>query len=208
MSGAQLPLPNMPFRCNFAHTHLAGTRVVDSKTQSCTQKLILGQPRCPSPTGYSDACSVGAGLAKPKLQHMQSFGMVALASKWHLFTPILRLTIFISVTSCSWETFGHGHKKDSEKYYLLWWLVLGLLLQVGTLLLHRLSLGVSSQPLTLCPSSLASACLFQPPRSLTGSQGRHLILVSAWEAFDLPDVSHSCVTALGLRHFFDQPVFK
>lgn len=74
---------------------------------------------------------MGTGLAKSTLQHTLSFSTVALASQWHLLTPLLMLLIYISVTNCTWEAFGHGHMKGWKKPCPLWRLLLRLLLQLG-----------------------------------------------------------------------------
>lgn len=114
---------------------------------------------------------MGTGLAKSTLQHALSSGTVALASKEHLFNPVLMLIIYISATNCSWEAFRHGHTKGSKKRCLLWWLTLRLPLQVGTLLVRGLGLAVSSQPLRLG---------HLPPGSSLPAFSSHL--TPSWEA--------------------------
>lgn len=71
---------------------------------------------------------MGTVAAKSTLQH-------TLASKQHMFTPILILIFYVSVTNCPWEAFRHGHLKDSKKHCLLWWHIPVAAATVGTLLL-------------------------------------------------------------------------
>lgn len=112
-SGTQPPLPDMPISRSFGHLQLAGTRVVCSKTKGLVPKSSSWPNQG---VHHPPAVQMAAtGLAKSTLQHTLSFGTAALASKRHLFTPILMLIIYISVTNCSWEAFRHGHMKDSKK---------------------------------------------------------------------------------------------
>lgn len=125
---------------------------------------------------------MGTGLAKSTLQHALSSGTVALASKQHLFDPVLMLIIYISVTNCSGTDRRRAQRSavcfgGSPCGYHCSWDPACPRTRSGCQL-------PAPQAVPLATGQLA-ACFFQPPHPLMGSQEGHLVLVSTCEAFAL-----------------------